>query len=128
VIWHNISAAVIASMDECVFAPVIWIIYRMPNPMLAKPFNPAVCSQQQLVNRGVFVILKKFINNLLNFRALMPFCHKNENVGLIFNIFETSEIAIRNLPALARSKKAISERAQEHASGFSPTVLDISIL
>ena len=54
---------------------------------------------------------------------------------------EMSEIAIRNLPASAGSKKAISEsqkskisddaqklklltHAQEHAPGFSPGVLD----
>ena len=35
-----------------------------------------------------------------------------------------SETAIRNLPASAWSKKAVSEHAQEHAAGFSPAVLD----
>src|SRR3989344_7937054 len=37
---------------------------------------------------------------------------------------ETSEIANRNLSALARSKMAISESAQEHAPRFSAAVLD----
>ena len=35
-----------------------------------------------------------------------------------------SETAIRNLPASARSKKAVSEHAQEHAPCFSTGVLD----
>jgi len=41
--------------------------------------------------------------------------------------FEMSEIATRNLPASARSKRAISEHAQEHASRSSAAVLDKKI-
>ena len=42
----------------------------------------------------------------------------------IGKLFETSEIAKRNLLTSVRSKLAISECAQEHALGFSPAVLD----
>ena len=45
-------------------------------------------------------------------------------LGTYFLLFETSEIANRNLSALARSKIAISESAQEHAPRFSASVLD----
>ncbi|MBI4148927.1 phosphoenolpyruvate synthase [Candidatus Woesearchaeota archaeon] len=40
---------------------------------------------------------------------------------------DVSEIATRTLPASARSKRAISEYAQEHAPGFSPAVLDVAV-
>lgn len=40
---------------------------------------------------------------------------------------EMSEIATRNLPASARSKRAISEHTQEHAPRFSAAVLDRSV-
>ena len=39
-----------------------------------------------------------------------------------------SETAIRNLPASARRKKAVSEHAQEHAPCFSTDVLDMKAL
>ena len=38
--------------------------------------------------------------------------------------FEISETATRNLLASAESKRAVSEHAQEHATGFGPAVLD----
>ncbi len=45
--------------------------------------------------------------------------------NIIQKIIDVSEIAMRKFSASARDKQAISEHAQEHAPGFSPTVLDI---
>ena len=45
------------------------------------------------------------------------------NYGKVVN-FKMSETSIRNLPASARSKKAVSEHAQEHAPCYSTSVLD----